>query len=276
MTLQDNIEEIQNHLASRPSVLNTPRPRIATRRLASRRAATAAHAATHHSRRPRTCSGLDPLGPGGWARERSGRAAWGLRRGRSHAAVAPCRLALPPDGARLRAACPTPPRHRRLVPSQAISSPRTRRWAARTSPPTGCGPTTTRACPSSSSRRRTCMPHAPHMHAACRMRACVCCKCACVHVCTCTLAWAMWAMCAVRGGVRMPVVCVCRGTRGRQLHDRTRRASTRHGGPWHVRCSTRLPSLAALPPRALRPCAHPGDHSRASGAAGAQANDGQG
>lgn len=66
MTLQDNIEEIQNHLASRPSVLNTPRPRIATRRLASRRAATAAHVATHHSRRPRTCSGLDPLGPGGW------------------------------------------------------------------------------------------------------------------------------------------------------------------------------------------------------------------
>ena len=66
-----------------------------------------------------------------------------------------CRLALPPDEARLRAACPTPPRRRRLVPSQAISSPRTRRWAARTSHPTGCGPTTTRACPSSSSRRRT-------------------------------------------------------------------------------------------------------------------------
>ena len=154
----------------------------------------------------------------GWARERSGRAAWGLRRGRSHAAVAPCRLALPPDGARLRAACPTPPRHRRLVPSQAISSPRTRRWAARTSPPTGCGPTTTRACPSSSSRRRTCMPHAPHMHAACPayacrmphacMRACVCCNCAaCVHVHACVgdvgdVRGARW--CAYAGGVRMP------------------------------------------------------------------------
>ena len=213
MTLQDNIEEIQNHLASRPSVLNTPRPRLATRRLASRRAATAAHAATHRSRRPRTCSGRDPLGPRGWARERSARAASGPRRGRSHAAVAPCRLALPPDGARLRAACPTPPRRRRLVPSQAISSPRTRRWAARTSRPTGCGPTTTRACPSSSSRRRTCMPHAPHtcmLHAACvhvRVASVHVCMCACVHVHACVgdvrdVRGARW--CAYAGGVRMP------------------------------------------------------------------------
>ena len=91
ITLQDNIEEIQNHLASRPSLLNTPRPRLATRRLASRRAATAAHAATHRSRRPRTCSGLDPLGPRGWARGRRARTAWGPRRGRSQATEAPCR-----------------------------------------------------------------------------------------------------------------------------------------------------------------------------------------
>jgi hypothetical protein len=63
----------------------------------------------------------------------------------------------------------------------------------------------------------------------------------------------MWAMCAVRGGVRMPVVCVCRGTRGRQLHDRTRRASTRHGGPWHA--SDAPPACHHSPRFHPQPCA---------------------
>ena len=160
---------------------------------------------------------------------------------------------------------PPAPRHRRrrLLTSQAISSPRTRRWAARTSPLTGCGPTTTRACPSSSSRRAAHTRIIPHVHA-----------CAC----------ARWAQCAVRGG-RCVYAAAPAGRRIWMIGHGT--ANTRHGGSWHpsalppVRPSMHPPFHYfphTLPPfhPPFHPSTHPGDHSRASGAAGGQADDGRG
>ena len=176
MTLQDNIEEIQNHLASGPA--------CSTRHAPACQPPCGHGCACGHPplQKPSCLLRARPSGP-----KRSARAAWGPKRG--------CGGALPPA-----------PRHRRrrLLTSQAISSPRTRRWAARTSPPTGCGPTTTRACPSSSSRRRTCMHHTA-------------CACTCVHV---HVHACVGAVCGVRCavcGVQCAVVCVYRGHRGRQM-----------------------------------------------------------
>ena len=168
MTLQDNIEEIQNHLASGPACW--------TRHAPACQPPCGHGCACGHPplQKPSCLLRARPSGP-----KRSARAAWRPRRG--------CGGALPPA-----------PRHRRrrLLTSQAISSPRTRRWAARTSPPTGCGPTTTRACPSSSSRRRTCMHHTAcacvHVHVHVHVHACVGAVCGAP------------VRCAVCGGVCMP------------------------------------------------------------------------